>query len=85
MIYQPSKTILLFLLYLSGSLAFSLLHVYNCLNYLLTGEDGKSTDLTYLVHSDIGGWVPVSLVNKGTVTTLWTIMHKLPEAVVMVY
>ena len=50
---------------------------------LAAGDEGKSTQLTYVVHSSIGGWLPASLVNKGTVTTLWDIMHCLPEAVKM--
>ncbi|EDQ91343.1 uncharacterized protein MONBRDRAFT_23640 [Monosiga brevicollis MX1] len=37
------------------------------------GDDGQSTHLEYIIHSDIGGWLPQSVVSKGTTNALWDI------------
>jgi hypothetical protein len=44
-------------------------------------DEGTATKITYVVHSDVGGWLPHAVVNKGTITTLWNIMSSLPDVV----
>ncbi|EGD80382.1 hypothetical protein PTSG_10634 [Salpingoeca rosetta] len=41
------------------------------------GDKHTRTKLTYIIHSDVGGWLPASLVFKGTTTTMWTILQSL--------
>eukprot|EP00043_Microstomoeca_roanoka_P002901 m.41259 g.41259 ORF g.41259 m.41259 type:complete len:235 (+) comp11802_c0_seq3:97-801(+) len=33
------------------------------------------TKITYIIQSEVGGWLPASLVFKGTTTTMWNIMQ----------
>ena len=35
------------------------------------------THVTYVIHSDVGGWLPASLVFKGTTSTMWGILQQL--------
>lgn len=39
--------------------------------------DGTGCELVYMVHSDIGGWVPTALVNKSIGGALTEVVTKL--------